>query len=355
MAAIHAVQVWKWFRRPESVSLRRLTATVLGSWLFLINALPALAEDSELARKLKSAESAEARIKVIEEIEALSANEGVPLVPNLSEYVQDPDHDVRIAAFNAVSVITMYAKLPCPRLIVDALSHSDADIRHLASSYCDLYETIPAEFTPQFLKAMVHPDVNVRRGIPQALRKAGSKDERTIPALRKGMQDDDLMVAYNSSISLYHASGELAEVLPYWLKLADRRWEAIPRQDQPVKSNEPPESLIEEVESIEIMLQRNAGHFVQTFAREQPEKFGKGLLPFLKDEVPRLRRSAADALGLIAADNLKSREVLDRLQSRDALRPLQSDPVESVRAAAARALERFSVEIPPPTQSPASP
>src|SRR5262249_25606437 len=128
--------------------------------------------------------------------------------------------------------------------------------------------------------------------------------------------------------------GDYVATVPFWLDLADGHYE-FPAPDR--DGHEP----VIFVDSLEKMHAIAAAMQIRRLGRDEPERCGQFLLRMLSDEAPRLRRSAAMALGMLAADNPRSREALETIKVRDALAKLKGDVDESIRDAAQRALGGF--------------
>jgi hypothetical protein len=179
----------------------------------------------------------------------------------------------------------------------------------------------------------------VRDNVSNALATSGLKDKRTVPALRKATLDGDFKVRNNAFAALFKATRDYDSVVPFWVDLADGHYE-FPPPDENGR-----ESTTIFVNSIEKMHATGAAFGIRSAGRENPEATGKVLLKLLSDRAPRLRRSAASALGMLAGDNAKSREALDKLAVRHALAKLKDDADKSVRAAAQNGLSGFTRKV----------
>lgn len=304
-------------------------------------------DTADLVRQLGSDRSKANRLQAIEEIKTLEPNAAIALIPDLTRSINDDESEVRIAAINAVVEIALQSKLECPQVFVEGMFHNDAEIRQLATLYVDAFDTVPVKFMPHLLKALAHSDPFVRAHATRPLERAGAKDERTVPALRKAMRDNEAQVQLNASVAFYHLTSDLTAVVPLWLKLADGNWELLPLEDAPITPR-----IVEKTESKDATMGRFAGFTVQIFARKDPEKMGKALIELLGDTSHQIRRSAAHAIGLMARESRKSRSALETLRAREALHKIEMDETKSVREAGKTALHGFTVKfIVPPDSS----
>ena len=253
--------------------------------------------------------------------------------------IGDKDGEIRVAALNAVAEITLEQKLPCPKEIIDAIFHTDPMIRELSSSYIDALTPIPAEFTPRLLEAIASKDPAVRANVSNALAQFGLKDKRTVPALRKATKDEVFRVRHNAFAALFKATRDYDSVLPFWLELADGHYEFPPRDENGREAS----TMF--VDGEEKLHGTSAAFSIRRAGRENPQAVGKVLLKLLSDKTVRSRRSAATALGILAGDNPKTREALNKLAAREALAKLKDDADESVRGAAQNALNGFTRKV----------
>ena len=221
-------------------------------------------------------------------------------VPILVEWLKESDAEIRFVALEALFVVLMPTKGPCPLAVVKALFDKDKNVRNMAANCLD-YRPLPEEAMPLLLKAIEHDDYYVQC--------------KALDAILDTTHDFDLVV-------------------PRWFRAIKRSQDAM---DAGLLDREELRAWAEGIKCGAV----NAAMRLHYLGRENPSDLGKCLIKLLSDKSPGIRLAAARSLGAIAGDNANSKEVLRVLNAHDAVEKLLDDPDPSVVATAQAALAKL--------------
>lgn len=315
----------------------RLLALATLLLLVSTHSLLSAADDDvpRLINQLDSSQSDETRLEALGILIKSKSPELKSAFDAVRACIKDEDGEIRAAALNTAAVIGMIYKLPCPREVVETAFHDDPATRHLGSSFIGVFDEVPAELIPLLLRAIEHEDSFVRQSVAAPLGQSGSKDERTAPALKKAIKDKEISVRLQAYSGLIHATGEYEFAIPFWVETSDGCHDNVPYNPETGEGDMYSEEheTFEGVASASSLRHRGGAH---------PKEVGTILLKLLGNESPKIRRSAARALGGIVADHPETKKVFDELRVPDALQKLRSDREGTVRVEAATAIREYT-------------
>lgn len=240
------------------------------------------------------------------------------------------DAEVRNAGVLAMGTLCMRHGRECPLALIRAMFDADDLVRANAGGMASLFKKLPPSSVPILLEHAASPDPQVRCHALVSLGRAGGNNRTVSAVLRQGVHDRDVFVRTHAVAGLWHATGDLSQVVPHWLRFIHES--RIPNRP----SNEQAENLA----AIGRQLAgTGAVELLQEQGRKHPEMLCEVLIRLLGSGPPEIRRGAAEQLAVMAADSARLQQVLKSQQVETALRKLRDDPNEEIRLAAAAALE----------------
>lgn len=216
------------------------------------------------------------------------------VVPQIIEFLNDPDKELRNASIETIADIGVLAVPP----LLEMLSHEDADVR---SSVVDVFGRIgePAsDAIFHLISLLSDPSPLVRNSAAAALGNMGKRAKLAVPGLAGALNDSDRSVRRNAADSLGRIGDDAKDALPNLI-------EALDDSDSGTREH----------------AAKAIGHF---------RDYGKEAVPYLikafSDSDEKIRKSAANALASIG--EVASSQLMNALNS----------PLEEVRMNAAKLL-----------------
>jgi len=172
------------------------------------------------------------RIDVVEDILSYMGSEVGEEVAAVKELLEDESEDVRIHAFYALCHLGADAEEVAPTL-TEHLRGGDEPLRHMAlQTFFNCRRYVNAALVPDFLKVLTDPmsDHSFRCMAARCLGFCGADAEPAVPALARGLTDDDYAVRVHSAQSLAAIGRGAKAALPALVEArrSDIREDAVP-------------------------------------------------------------------------------------------------------------------------------
>jgi hypothetical protein len=119
----------------------------------------------------------------------------------LTEFLSDPDPDVRNYAASTLRSIGPAARSALPRL-TRLLSDEDAGVRLCSVTSVDVIEQKPLVKVPLYVGLLKDPDSGVRRMAATVLGNIGERSDETVAALTEALNDEDALVSREAALAL---------------------------------------------------------------------------------------------------------------------------------------------------------
>jgi HEAT repeat protein len=280
------------------------------------------------------------RLDAIERLHDESKSNGAEkAIPGLSICAKDDDPVIRRRSLTALTMIAVHHKRPCPPPLVNALLDPDKDVRTVATNYVGAFDEYSHESLAVAYQALEQDDYNVRNSALEVIKIAGGKDKKALAAVKKALNDKNLMVRGNAQVAMWKLTGD------HELKVRNLVERFVAPDPENIK---PPISKFE-ITAIKLG-KLGAPYGLRDMSREQPREVAAMLIKLTKDKVPSIRMGAASMLGVCFgfpdgydetdADRAKRRLTAD-MGIQKALQDLRNDSDENVRSSAKAALEQL--------------
>lgn len=160
------------------------------------------------------------RIDVVEDILSYMGSEVGEEVAAVKELLEDESEDVRIHAFYALCHLGADAEAVAPTL-TEHLRGGDESLRHKAlQTFFNCRNYVNPELVPDFLEILTDPasDNSFRGMATGCLWYCRADAEPAVPALARGLTDDDYSVRFHSALALGAIGPAAKEALPVLLE-----------------------------------------------------------------------------------------------------------------------------------------
>jgi hypothetical protein len=269
----------------------------------------------------------------------------------------DPDAGVRARAGEGLAVLAQQRRPRVfPLALLEALGDPSEEVVARVSVYGITFKEFPPETVPLLHKLAQSPRPYSRRAVYHFLAQVDGKGAKTRRLLRAATKDSDDEARNAAHVTLFAATGELEDILPYYLLRQQGMWKESPAPRKPA-----PKTDRERARQNLLRIGAFAGLF--RLSQERSEDVARALAGHLglRGKSAELRRAAAEFIGNLAhrdAPGLlvsvspevrgpEGKPPVMKLASRYAqfkipqrLRELRdNDPDRPTRAAAAYALE----------------
>ena len=314
--------MWKLQQAAQLSVLLLLWPALLSAQESIEATIKRLASDNDKHDRIAAA----GLLRESEDVRTLEAREA------LATLCQDEDAEVRNAGVLALGTLCERHGRACPLTLIDAMFDADELVRTNAGGLVSLFDKLPRAALPILFEYAADPDPERRSDALVSLGRAGANDPTVLIVLRQAVRDRDVMVRTHAVAGLWHATKDLSEVVPHWLRFID---DAQTQNDPDARRTAAERSAVGRLAAF------GAAELLDTHGGTDPDRLGKVLVDLLDSDLPAIRRRATERLGKLAADSEAAKRILQQQQADKSLRKLLKDEDPGVREAAAAALKQL--------------
>jgi hypothetical protein len=133
----------------------------------------------------------------------------------------DPTGEVRQRAVAVLSQLAKRVGQPCPLAIINALDDSVAEVRYAAATWAGRFKTFAPGSAEILLRGVKADNAELRSTSLLLLARAAGRDPKALDAMQKARKDNAFEVRHNAHIALFLARNQLAEHLPYLIRVRE--------------------------------------------------------------------------------------------------------------------------------------
>lgn len=266
----------------------------LAVWLLAVGAGEATAEEFlAQAKRLGASQPRGVRFEAVRWLNAHYSDDaaGKPVIRALEQAASDePDVEIRGRAIVTLGLMAHHQKLPCPLVLLRAMSDKDEEVRSHAGSVVALFTQYAPGAAEVLVKGAQSADPGIRTNCLYVLGPAAGKDEAALKAIEAAKTDKSFDVRRAAHVAAFRSSDKLEVFLRYLIRVREEPdWALAPL---------PEDKELRERERVERNLALlSAPMFYIRWREQRPEEFGSALLGLLDDKSPALRRGAAGIIG----------------------------------------------------------
>jgi hypothetical protein len=248
-------------------------------------------------------------------------------IPGLEHCIlRDNDANIRAEAVGCLGHVATTHKLPCPKVLVEALLDRDEMVVETARNWTMLFEEFEPGCLETLLRCMRSKDETVLNGAVHCLGRAARGDAEAIKALRGATKNKNRNVRHNAQVAKFAATNNLEEFLAYLIvlqELGDDGLGDVERDEERLMHEKAARALSLNVTTM----------LALDWSRSRPQQLADNLLKLLGSSSPIHRRGAARLMGNLAKETTIEQQKLNGFTA-DPLQPwLAAEDAEASQVA----------------------